>query len=125
MAKLIIEGGLLQLLKIQKGQRSLVARHIVTCSLQENKDQEDESSPESETLLSIDEQIDEENTSDQSVDNEEQDEQENNDEVIEDESNVIEPVSTLPFEMTSKKQKDIVLNKDPKVRKKRTVKVKK
>jgi len=61
MAKLIIEGELSQLLKIQKAQRLLEARRIVKCKLEENKDQESESSPESETLLlDIDEQFDEE-----------------------------------------------------------------
>jgi len=51
MAKLIIKGETRQLLKIQKAYRSLVSRHVVTCSLEEDKDQEDESSPESESLL--------------------------------------------------------------------------
>lgn len=53
MAKLIIEGELLQLLKIKKAQRLLEARHIVKCSFEENKDQESESSPESETLPEV------------------------------------------------------------------------
>jgi len=61
MAKLIIEGELSQLLKIQKAQRLLEARKIVKCTLEENKDQEGESSPESETLPpKIVEQINEE-----------------------------------------------------------------
>ena len=60
MAKLIIEGELLQLLKIQKAQRSLVAKHIVTCLLEENKDQGNASSPESKTLPKEVEQINEE-----------------------------------------------------------------
>lgn len=57
MAKLIIEGELLQLLKIQKAQRSLVARHIVACSFEEDKDQEGASSPESEILKTAKEVI--------------------------------------------------------------------
>lgn len=61
MAKLIIEGELSQLLKIQKAQRLLEARKIVKCTLEENKDQESESSPVSETLPpKIDIQINEE-----------------------------------------------------------------
>ena len=50
MAKLIIEGELSQLLKIQKTNRLLVVRKLVKFTIEENKDQEDESSPESETL---------------------------------------------------------------------------
>ncbi len=61
MAKLIIEGELSQLLKIQKAQRLLEARKIVKCTLEGNKDQESESSPVSETLpLKINIQINEE-----------------------------------------------------------------
>lgn len=61
MAKLIIIGNTSQLRKIQKAQRSLVARSIVSCFLEEdNKEQESSvSSPVSETLPEV-EQINEE-----------------------------------------------------------------
>jgi len=63
MAKLIIIGNTSQLRKIQKAQRSLVARSIVSCFLEEdNKEQESNfSSPVSEALPEVDqEQINEE-----------------------------------------------------------------
>ena len=47
MAKLIIEGEQLQLLKIEKAYRLLEARKVVKCYFDENKIQEGESSPES------------------------------------------------------------------------------
>lgn len=53
MAKLIIEGELSQLLKIKKAYRLLEARKVVMCSFEENKDQEDASSPESEALPEV------------------------------------------------------------------------
>lgn len=61
MARLIIIGNTSQLRKIQKAQRSLVARSIVTCYLEEdNKEQESNvSSPVSEALPEV-EQIKEE-----------------------------------------------------------------
>lgn len=58
MAKLIIIGNTSQLRKIQKAQRSLVARSIVTCYLEEdNKEQESNvSSPVSEALPRVDQE---------------------------------------------------------------------
>lgn len=53
MAKLIIKGELSQLLKIKKSYRLLEARKVVVCSFEENKDQEDGSSPESEALPEV------------------------------------------------------------------------
>lgn len=53
MVKLIIEGELSQLLKIKKAYRLLEARRIVRCSFEGNKDQEGESSSESENLPEV------------------------------------------------------------------------
>ena len=91
MAKLIIEGELSQLLKIKKAYRLLEARKIVKCTLEGNKDQESESSPESETLPEVNqEQINEE------VDAKDESVNENQEKVNEPEVENVEEITEEP-----------------------------